>query len=95
MALIKAGLIQMGLKGDAKNDSPDVIKKKMLEAHLSLIQDAANQGVQVLGLQEIFNIPYVCAGQDSKWYEAAEHIPDGPTIKQMQSIAVQSEAKQS
>ena len=87
MAVIKAGLIQMSLKGDATNDSSDTIKKKMLEAHLSLIQDAANQGVQVLGLQEIFNIPYVCAGQDPKWYEAAERVPDGPTINQMQSIA--------
>jgi N-carbamoylputrescine amidase len=59
----------------------------MLDAHMVLIEDAARQGVQVLGLQEIFNIPYVCASHDSKWYETAERVPDGPTIQHMQSVA--------
>ena len=67
MAVIKAGLIQMSLKGDVETDSPDIIKEKMLAAHMPLIEDAARQGVQVLGLQEIFNIPYVCASHDAKW----------------------------
>ncbi|MFP6688067.1 MAG: nitrilase-related carbon-nitrogen hydrolase, partial [Alphaproteobacteria bacterium] len=87
MAVIKAGLIQMSLKGDVESDSPDTIKKKMLDAHMALIEDAARQGVQVLGLQEIFNIPYVCASHDNKWYATAEAIPGGPTVKHMQSVA--------
>lgn len=87
MTVIKAGLIQMSLKGDAVQDSPDLIKEKMLTAHLPLIEKAASSGVQILGLQEIFNIPYVCASQDPKWYRAAEPIPDGPTTQHMQAIA--------
>ena len=87
MAVIKAGLIQMSLKGEVESDSPEAIKKKMLDAHMVLIEDAARQGVQVLGLQEIFNIPYVCASHDPKWYDAAERVPDGPTIQHMQSVA--------
>ena len=87
MAVIKAGLIQMSLKGDVESDSPDTIKQKMLDAHMALIEDAARQGVQVLGLQEIFNIPYVCASHDNKWYATAEAIPGGPTVKHMQSVA--------
>ena len=87
MAVIKAGLIQMSLKGDVESDSPDTIKKKMLDAHMALIEDAARQGVQVLGLQEIFNIPYVCASHDNKWYATAEAIPGGPTVKHMQNVA--------
>ncbi|MEE8172180.1 MAG: nitrilase-related carbon-nitrogen hydrolase, partial [Alphaproteobacteria bacterium] len=87
MAVIKAGLIQMSLKGDVETDSPDIIKEKMLAAHMPLIEDAARQGVQVLGLQEIFNIPYVCASHDAKWYAAAERVPEGPTIQRMQGVA--------
>ena len=87
MAVIKAGLIQMSLKGSVESDSPETIKQKMLDAHMALIEDAARHGVQVLGLQEIFNIPYVCASHDPKWYASAEPIPDGPTTKHMQSTA--------
>ncbi|MBT3926871.1 MAG: acyltransferase, partial [Rhodospirillaceae bacterium] len=50
MAVIKAGLIQMSLKGEVESDLPETIKKKMLDAHMVLIEDAARQGVQVLGL---------------------------------------------
>ena len=44
-------------------------------------------GVQILCLQEIFNGPYFCPGQDRRWYAAAEPIPDGPTTKAMQELA--------
>ncbi len=86
MAAIRGGLIQMALKG-ATDDSPDRIAKAMLEAHIPLIEKAGAEGVQVLCFQEVFTQPYFCPSQDSKWYAAAEPIPDGPTIRRMQEFA--------
>ena len=86
MAKVKAGLIQMGLKGDT-GQSPDRIREQMIEAHLPLMAEAAKRGVQVLSFQEVFHQPYFCPSQDVKWYRAAERVPDGPTIKLMQEIA--------
>jgi len=88
MAGLRGGLIQMGLKGDA-GDSPDAIRKAMLDAHIPLIEEAGRQGVQVLCFQEVFTQPYFCPSQDSKWYGAAEAIPDGPTTRLMQDYARQ------
>ena len=82
MATIKAGLIQLALKGDAE-DTPDAIRDRMIEAHVPFIEQAAAAGVQVLCFQEVFNQPYFCPSQDVKWYAAAEPIPDGPTTQLM------------
>jgi len=86
MATIRGGLIQMGLKGST-DDSPQKIAKAMLDAHIPLIEKAGEEGVQVLCFQEVFTSPYFCPSQDSKWYAAAEAIPDGPTIRRMQEFA--------
>ncbi|MFT5657254.1 MAG: beta-ureidopropionase [Gammaproteobacteria bacterium] len=87
MIKLISGLIQMGLKGDAESMSPEQIRDCMLEAHLPLIDEAAAKGVQVLCFQEVFTQPYFCPSQDSKWYAAAENIPDGYTTKLMQEYA--------
>ena len=87
MSTLRAGLIQMGLKGDTSM-SPAEIREKMIEAHLPLIEAAGKQGVQVLCFQEVFTQPYFCPSQDAKWYAAAERIPDGPTTKLMQELAM-------
>src|ERR1044071_2766734 len=63
------------------------VKKAMVEKHLPLIRQAAERGAKVCCLQEIFNGPYFCAEQNTRWYETAEPIPDGPTIKLMQEQA--------
>ncbi|SMF29944.1 N-carbamoylputrescine amidase [Tistlia consotensis] len=83
---VKAGLIQMSLKGDTAM-SPEQIRDRMLEAHLPLVEEAGRQGVQVLCFQEVFTQPYFCPSQDSKWYAATEKIPDGPTTRLMQEYA--------
>lgn len=88
MANVRGGLIQMGLKGST-DDSPEQIAKEMLDAHIALIEKAGEAGVQVLSLQEVFTQPYFCPSEDSKWYAAAESIPDGPTIRRMQDFAKQ------
>ena len=51
------------------------IKEAMFQKHLSYIDDAGKQGVQILCLQEIFNTPYFCPGQDKAWYASAESVP--------------------
>ncbi len=84
--LVRAGLIQAKL--DVSTEQPiEKIKSAMLEKHLSMIEDAAKQGVQVLCLQELFYGPYFCAEQKSKWYAMVERVPDGTTTKLMQEVA--------
>ncbi len=86
MSKVKCGLIQMSLKGDGSMQ-PDEIRDRMIEAHIPYIEDAGNQGVQVLCFQEVFTQPYFCPSQDRKWYAAAEKIPDGPTVQLMTEYA--------
>lgn len=84
--VIKCGLIQAGtpLSGD---QDVEKIKEAMIAKHLTMIEEAAQQGVKILCLQELFYGPYFCAEQDTKWYSLVEQIPDGPTTKLMQEIA--------
>lgn len=87
MREIKAALVQMSLKGDPATESIEAIRERMLAAHLPLIEDAARQGVRVLGLQEVFTAPYFPATIDDKWFAAAEAVPDGPTTRAMRDAA--------
>jgi len=64
--LIKAGLIQAS-STHSGTESPATIRDAMIEKHLGLIAEAADQGVQVLCLQELFYGPYFCAEQDIRW----------------------------
>jgi N-carbamoylputrescine amidase len=68
-------------------ESLETIKKAMIETHLGLIDEAAQQGVRILCLQELFYGPYFCAEQNPRWYQATERVPDGPTLKLMQDVA--------
>jgi beta-ureidopropionase len=90
--IIKCGLIQtkndiVPPKEGADKATIEKIKKSMLDKHLKFVEEAAKKGVQILCFQEIFNGPYFCAEQHPCWYEAAEEIPNGPTIKAMQEVA--------
>ena len=62
------------------------IMDAMYDKHIPYIEEAGRQGVQILCLQEIFNTPYFCPGQDMKWYASAETVP-GPTTEKMQVLA--------
>src|SRR5579883_322766 len=84
---VNVGLIQAATPFDP-SWSIEKIKKDGLERHLPFIEEAGKKGVQILGLQEIFNGPYFCPSQDPKWYEAAEAVP-GPTTELMQKYAKQ------
>ncbi len=90
--IVRCGLVQAENVVPPPADNADSsaihkIKQAMLDKHLKYVKDAADQGVQILCLQEIFNGPYFCAEQQPRWYDAAEEIPNGPTIKAFQEVA--------
>lgn len=86
--IIKTGLIQA--HNVAPADAPiDEIKKANIDNQMKLVEDGAKQGVQMLCFQEIFTTPYFCAEQQTRWYDAVERVPDGPTVKLMQEVAKQ------
>ena len=63
------------------------IRQAMMDKHETYIAQAAGDGAQITCLQEIFNGPYFCAEQTTRWYDMTEPIPNGPTIKRMQELA--------
>ena len=83
---VKCGLIQCANPVNDEKRPVAEIQAAMLEKHLPLIHEAGKKGVQILGLQEIFNGPYFCPSQDRRWYDAAEACP-GPTVEKMQALA--------
>jgi len=86
--IVKGGLIQAHNVEVA--DAPiEQIKKANIDHQMKFVEAAAAQGVQVLCFQEIFTTPYFCAEQQTRWYDAVEQIPDGPTVKLMQDVAKQ------
>jgi N-carbamoylputrescine amidase len=88
--IIKCGLIQA--KNAAPTDAPiEEIKRINLDKHLKLIDQAAKQGVKILCMQEVFTTPYFCAEQQTRWYEAVEKIPDGPTVRLLRDVARERE----
>ncbi len=82
--IVKCGLTQ--ISNPEHEGTPAEIKEAMIQKHLPFIEDAGNQGVNILCLQEIFHGPYFCCEQDTKWYQTAEPVP-GPTTQQMAELA--------
>jgi len=85
---IISGLIQASNPINDESKSVAEVQAAMLEKHLPMIHEAGKKGVQILCLQEIFNGPYFCPGQDKRWYDAAEPVP-GPTVEKLRPIAAQ------
>ncbi|MDH6574666.1 nitrilase-related carbon-nitrogen hydrolase [Kitasatospora sp. MAP5-34] len=76
--VVRAALFQTAWTGD---------KETMIAAHEQAARDAASQGAQVIGFQEVFNAPYFCQVQEPEHYSWAEPVPDGPTVRRMQDLA--------
>jgi len=76
----------MSLPKTEGEGSIEEIKEAMVQKHIPLIEEAGKKGVQILCLQEIFNTPYFCPGQDKSWYASAETVP-GPTTERMAAYA--------
>ncbi|MUT64415.1 nitrilase-related carbon-nitrogen hydrolase [Paenibacillus sp. NEAU-GSW1] len=86
MSKVTIGLIQASnaLLGD---EPVEAHKAAAIEKHIGMIREAAAKGAQIISLQEIFYGPYFCAEQTTKWYAAAEEIPNGPTTMLFQELA--------
>src|SRR5438132_845813 len=84
--VVKCGLIQASNPVNDENRPVPEIQSAMFEKHLGMIEEAGKKGVQILCLQEIFNGPYFCPSQNTRWYDAAEAVP-GPTVQRLQPIA--------
>jgi N-carbamoylputrescine amidase len=84
--MIRSGLIQMSLPKTEGEGTIEEIKEAMFQKHIPLIEEAGKKGVQILCMQEIFNTPYFCPGQDPKWYASAEPVP-GPTTERLAEYA--------
>src|SRR5579862_4122838 len=82
MAVVRSALIQT---------FGSMTMEENVERQIGLIHQAAEKGAQITCLQELATGPYFCQVQDPKYYEFAESVPDGPTVKRMQEIAKQHE----
>ncbi|MFD9124337.1 nitrilase-related carbon-nitrogen hydrolase [Kitasatospora sp. NPDC059571] len=76
--VVRAALYQTAWTGD---------KETMIAAHEKAARDAAAQGAQIIGFQEVFNAPYFCQVQEPEHYDWAEPVPDGPTVQRMSALA--------
>ena len=87
--VVKCALLQVG--SDVPMTEPvDIIRAAMNQKCAGLIANAARQGTQILVLPELFTMPYFARFTDSRWYAAAEPIPNGPTISLMRDLARQN-----
>jgi beta-ureidopropionase len=75
--VVRAALYQTAWTGDAET---------MIHAHEKAVREAAAQGAQIIGFQEVFNAPYFCQVQEPEHYKWAESIP-GPTTERFQALA--------
>jgi beta-ureidopropionase len=83
---VTCGLIQTAMACGV--DEPLArIRQANLDKAVAWIEQAAQAGVRIACLQEIFTAPYFCAEQDPRWYDMVERIPDGPTVQLMQELA--------
>jgi beta-ureidopropionase len=86
---VKAGLLQLSLPQDGVARTVTQLKQAMLDKHLPYLAQAAEQGIQILGLQELFYGPYFCPSQSPEWFQLVEPVPTGPTTQLMQELARQ------
>ena len=75
---VRAALVQTEWTGDTTS---------MLDVHERYAREAAAQGAEVLGFQEVFNAPYFCQVQEPEHHRWAESVPDGPTVTRFQALA--------
>ena len=84
--IVRCGLIQTHFDLDASADV-STIKQHAIDQTVPFVRTAGERGVHILCLQELFAGPYFCADQNTKWYQATEKVPDGPTTKLFQELA--------
>ncbi|MCX8252277.1 MAG: N-carbamoylputrescine amidase [Longimicrobiales bacterium] len=66
-------------------------RDEMMAQQTILIRNAAAQGAQIIGLQELATGPYFCQNESDEWFDLAESVPDGPTTAEMMALAAEIE----
>ena len=61
----------------------------MIDKQVAFIRQAADQGAQVVCLQELATGPYFCQVETDDWFELAEPVEDGPTLARLQPLAAE------
>lgn len=79
MSKVKLGLVQMRCAADPATNVAKAIER---------INLAADQGAQIICLQELFTSQYFCQIEDHKYFKLAEEIP-GPTTDKLGQVAKQ------
>ncbi len=74
---MKIGLVQMS--GAPK-------KEKNIEKAVDYIREAADEGAEIVCLQELFSTQYFCVVQETKYFDFAEPVP-GPTTNRLARVA--------
>jgi N-carbamoylputrescine amidase len=77
MSKVKLGLVQMRCVADPATNVAKAIER---------IHAAADQGAQIICLQELFTSQYFCQVEDHKYFKLAEEIP-GPTTDKLGAVA--------
>jgi len=57
----------------------------------ALVHQAADQGAQIVLLQELFETPYFCIDEQNRHFDLAHPIDAQPTVRRMQQIARERE----
>ena len=68
-------------------DTLDDVRQANLDHHAALIGTAAAAGVGVVGLGELFPMPYFSLGRDPMWLACAESATNGPSVRRMREVA--------
>jgi N-carbamoylputrescine amidase len=74
---INVALIQMSCSADIREN---------MEKALARIEEAANQGAQIVATQELFRSQYFCRSEDHDNFKLAEPIP-GPSTEALSKLA--------
>jgi len=85
--IVRSGLVQTRFDLDGGTATLDQIYDAQLKKVLGFVEEAARQEVQILCFQELFNGPYFCAEQTTRWYDFTEPVPDGKTTRLFQDLA--------
>lgn len=75
-------IVHLSLIQHSFESTPEATVNKVMNH----IRTAANQGAQVICLQELFNANYFCSSVDQNNFALAESIP-GPTINKLSKLA--------
>ncbi len=76
--------VHIGLIQSVSYNDPE----RNVSVAMEQIRQAAQQGAQIICLQELFRTPYFCYAEEHDHFRLAEPVP-GPTIEQLQPIAAE------